>query len=209
MNVRSDTEPSRRIRNLISALRRAFAFLGLKLSAICRTMLLRYPGKAISIPAVRMVATSVPFPPTVPPPALGASVFGCGPAFASRAPAFAAGFGALGVARTGVFCAGFAFGSGISLSVDCDALGCVTGVVALAWPLFTSPMALSPGGAATMFTRYMGGSATCFRSLSVLKRSVATAAWRIAESVKGAMRRDPPAPRAILLFHPEIGRAHV
>ena len=91
-------------------------------------------------------------------------------------PAFAAGFGALGVARAGVFCAGFAFGSGISLSVDCAALGCVTGVVAWAWPLFTSPMALSPGGAATILTRYMGGSATGLRSLSVLKRSVATAA---------------------------------
>src|SRR3982074_579333 len=32
MNVRSETEPSRCIRNLISALRRAFVFLGLKLS---------------------------------------------------------------------------------------------------------------------------------------------------------------------------------
>src|ERR1700704_289964 len=171
-----ETEPSRCIRNRISALRRAFAFLGLKLSAICRTMLLRYPGKANSIPSVRTVATSVPLPPVGPPPALGASVFGCGTALASAAPAFAAGFGTLGVARAGVFCAGFALGSGISLSVDCATLGCVTGVVALAWPLFTSPMALSPGGAPTILTRYMGGNATGFRSLSVLKRSVAIAA---------------------------------
>src|SRR3981081_828516 len=139
-------------------------------------MLLRYPGKANSIPSVRTVATSVPFPPTGPPPALGASVFGSGAAFASAAPAFAAGFGTLGVARAGVFCAGFALGSGISFTVDCAALGCVTGVVAWAWPLLTSPMALSPGGAATILPRDMGGSATGLRSLSVLNRSVAIAA---------------------------------
>jgi hypothetical protein len=37
-------------------------------------------------------------------------------------------------------------------------------------------MALSPAGAATIETRYMGGKATGLRSLRVLKRSVATAA---------------------------------
>src|SRR6202171_2403933 len=176
MKVRSDTEPSRCIRNLISALRRAVAFLGLKLSAICRTMLLRYPGNGNSIPSLRTVATSVPFPPREWPHTLGASVFSCAPAFESVAPTFGAGFDTLGVAREGVFCAGFALGSGISLSVDCAALGCVTAVVALACPLFTSPMALSPGGAATIETRYIGGKATVLRSLRGLERSVATAA---------------------------------
>src|ERR1700694_5074335 len=179
-----ETDPSRCIRNLISALQRAFAFLGLKLSAICRTMLLRYPGKANSIPSVRTVATSVPFPPTGPPPALGASVFGCGTAFASAAAALAAGFGTLGVARTGVFCACFALGSGISLSVDCAAVGCVTDVVALACPLFTSPMALSPGGAATILTRYIGGSATGFWSFGVVDKGGGVCAWRMAAGGK-------------------------
>src|SRR5689334_23700280 len=75
-NVRLDTEPSRWIKNLTSALKRAAEFLGLKLSAIWRTMLLRYPGNGNSIPSARTVATSVPFPPTGPPPALGASVLG-------------------------------------------------------------------------------------------------------------------------------------
>src|SRR3954471_5108060 len=136
----SDTEPSRWIRNLTSALRRAAGFLGLKLSAICRTMLLRYPGNGNSIPSLRTVATSVPLPPTGPPPAFGASVFGFAATFASAAPDFfafvffllvtadalSAAFATLGVERAGVFCAGLAVGSGISLTDDCAVLGCVT-----------------------------------------------------------------------------------
>src|SRR3954470_18475251 len=141
MKLRSDTDPSRWIRNLTSALRRAAGFLGLKLSAICRTMLLRYPGNGNSIPSLRTVATSVPFPPMGPPPAFGASVvFLVAAVFASAAPDFgafvlfllvtadalSAAFATLGVARAGVFCAGLAVGSGMSLSDDCAALGCVT-----------------------------------------------------------------------------------
>src|SRR4051812_22929912 len=113
------------MRNRTSALRRADAFLGLKLSAICRTMLLRYPGNGKSIPSLRTVATSVPLPPVGPPPAFGAAVFGCGVAFAFAALTFGAGatFPSVGVARVGVFGAGLALGSGISLSVDCAADG--------------------------------------------------------------------------------------
>jgi hypothetical protein len=72
--------------------------------------------------------------------------------------------------------AGFAVGSGISLTADCVAVGCVTLAAALGCAVFTSPIALSPGGAATISTRYIGGSATGLRSFIVLKRSVATAA---------------------------------
>jgi hypothetical protein len=109
---------------------------------------------------------------------LGASVLGWGAAFASVAPAFAAGFGFAsdGVTRAGILVAGFAFGSGISLTDDCDALGCVTGVVVLDCSVFTSPIARSPAGAATISTRYIGGNATGFRSLRVLNSRVATAA---------------------------------
>src|SRR3954471_21361799 len=154
------------MRNRTSALRRAEAFRGLKLSAICRTMLLRYPGNGNSIPSLLTVATSVPLPPVGPPPALGASVFGCGLTLASfGALTFGDGatFPSAGVTRAGVLGAGFALGSGISLGVDCAAVGGVTDVVAFAGSLFTSPIALSPGGAATMLTRYIGGSATGFR----------------------------------------------
>src|SRR6266496_411670 len=152
-------------------------------------MLLRYPGKGNSIPSLRTVATSVPFPPVGPPPAFGASVLGWDVTLASVG-AVALGGGAtfpfVGVARAGVFGAGLALGSGISLSVDCVAVGCVTDVLALDSAILTSPIALSPGGAATISTRYIGGSATGLRSLSVLKRSVATTAWSMAESVRGA-----------------------
>src|SRR5688500_6020628 len=97
-------------------------------------MLLRYPGNGNSIPSLRTVATSVPLSPTGPPPALGASVFACGAAFASGAPAFVTVFGcvAVGVARAGVFGAGFVVGRGISLTDDCDALGWVTGALVAA-----------------------------------------------------------------------------
>src|SRR6476646_4184679 len=63
------------MRNRTSALSRAEACRGLKLRAICRTMLLRYPGNGNSIPSLRTVATSVPLPPVGPPPAFGASGF--------------------------------------------------------------------------------------------------------------------------------------
>src|SRR3954464_3378052 len=155
------------MRNRTSALRRAEAFRGLKLSAICRTMLLRYPGNGNSIPSLRTVATSVPLPPVGPPPAFGASVFGCGLTLASLG-ALTLGDGATfpsaGVTRAGVLGAGFALGSGPSLGVHCAGVGCVTDVAAFAGSLFTSPIALSPGGAATMLTRYIGGSATGFCS---------------------------------------------
>src|SRR5690242_4270620 len=180
MNVRSDTEPSRWIKNLTSALNRAAEFLGLKLSAICRTMLLRYPGNGNSIPSARTVATSVPFPPTGPPPALGASVLGCVVAFASLgvvAFGFAAGaaFVCVGVGRAFAG-AIFAFGTGASLIVDGAGVGGVTDVLVAGASGFTSPMARSPGGAATMFTRYIGGRATGFRSLRLLNSSVAITA---------------------------------
>src|SRR3954470_13950074 len=155
------------MRNRTSALRRADAFLGLKLSAICRTMLLRYPGNGNSIPSLRTVATSVPLPPVGPPPAFGASVFGLGATLASFG-ALALGVGATfpsaGVTRAGVLGAGLALGSGISLSVDCAAVGGVTDVFAFAGSVFTSPIALGPAGAATMLTLYIGGNATGFRS---------------------------------------------
>src|SRR3954463_8470103 len=95
------------MRNRTSALRRADAFLGLKLSAICRTMLFRYPGNGNSIPSLRTVATSVPFPPVGPPPAFGASLFDLLTVFSVAAPCFAAlavGFFAAVDGR----CAGFA-----------------------------------------------------------------------------------------------------
>jgi hypothetical protein len=85
-------------------------------------------------------------------------------------------FPSVGVARAGVFCTGFALGRGISFTVDWVAVGCVTDVVVAVFAGLTSPTALSPGGAATISTRYIGGSATGRRSLSVLKRSVAIAA---------------------------------
>jgi hypothetical protein len=110
---------------------------------------------------------------------LGAAVFGCGVTLASVG-ALTLGdgetFPSVGVARAGVFCAGFAFGRGISFTVDWVAVGCVTGGVVAAFAALTSPIALSPAGAATISTRYIGGSATGLRSLSVLKRSVAIAA---------------------------------
>src|SRR6184192_1372198 len=60
----------------------------------------------------------VPFPPVGPPPAFGASVFACGVTLASVG-ALTLGVGAtfpfVGVARAGVFGAGLALGSGISL----------------------------------------------------------------------------------------------
>src|SRR6202049_4817280 len=170
----SEAEPSRWIRNLTSALRRAAVFRGLKLIAIWRTMLLRYPGNGNSIPSLRTVATSVPFPPVGPPPAFGASVFGCALTFVSvGALGFDVGatFPSVGVARAGVLGVSFALGVGISFTVDCVAVGCVTGVVALACAVFTSPIALSPAGAATIFTRYIGGSATGFRPPRGFKRS--------------------------------------
>src|ERR1700730_12689864 len=164
-------------------------------------MLLRYTGNGNSIPSLRTVATSVPFPPVGPPPAFGASVFGCGVTLLSvGALGFDDGatFPSVGVARAGVLGAGLALGVGISFTVDCVAVGSVTGVVALACAVFTSPTHTSPGGAATIFSRYMCVSATGLRAFSVLKRRVATAAWSRAESVKGATSRDPLSRRGII-----------
>src|SRR5712671_8032531 len=141
-------------------------------------MLLRYPGNGNSIPSLRTVATSVPLSPTGPPPAFGASVFGCGVTFASAGPAFATGLALAsdGVTRAGVFGAGLAVGNGMSLTDDCEAVGGVTAVFAAVCSLFTSPIARSPAGAAMISTRYIGGNATAFRSFRVLNRSVAIAA---------------------------------
>ena len=61
-------------------------------------------------------------------------------------------FPSAGVALAGVLGAGFAFGKGISLTVDCVALGSVTGVFVLDGSVFTSPIALCPAGAATIST---------------------------------------------------------
>src|SRR3990170_6602332 len=130
-------------------------------------MLFRYPGNGNSIPSLRTVATSVPLSPTGPPPAFGASVSGCASAFGSVGETalvfgLGAGFASVGVARTGGFRKGFAAGIGISLTDDCAVAGWVTGAGTCdAW-VFTSPIARSPGGAATMFTRYIGGSAIGF-----------------------------------------------
>src|SRR6476620_1227305 len=93
------------MRNRTSALSRAEAFRGLKLRAICRTMLLRYPGNGNSIPSLRTVATSVPLPPVGPPPALGASVAVFELTFASAGAVtfgFAATLASVGVAALAV-----------------------------------------------------------------------------------------------------------
>src|SRR5690349_18173539 len=195
MKVRSETEPSRWIKNLTSAFKRAAGFLGLKLSAICRTMLLRYPGNGNSIPSARTVATSVPLSPVGPPPAFGASVLGLLAVFVSLGVlAFdfvvADALISVGVRRA-VIGAGLGFVSGASLIVDGAGVGWVTDVLAAGVWVFTSPIALSPGGAATMLTRYIGGNATGLRSFRLLKRSVATAACSTSDNVNGAESPDP------------------
>src|SRR2546429_5194024 len=167
-------------------------------------MLLRYPGKGNSIPSLRTVATSVPLPPVGPPPAFGASVFCCLTLVSPAALTFCAvvlpsvgvaGFAAplLAPVTAGAVAAAVVLrlGTGVSRSVDWVAVGCVTDVVGAARPDVSSPMARSPGSAATMLIRYIGGSATGFCSLRVLNRSVATAACKIADSVKGPTSRDP------------------
>src|SRR5690242_19328145 len=163
-------------------------------------MLLRYPGNGNSIPSVRTFATSVPLPPVGPPPAFGASLFAvCWTLVSVCVVTFV--FGDVFVAVDGAFAAVLVtvfLGAGASLTVDGAAVGCVTGVVAFDSLVFTSPMARSPGGAATMLTRYIGGSATGLLCLRLTKRSVATTACRIAESVKGPISRDPLSPRAII-----------
>ena len=190
-----DTDPSRWMRNLTTALRRAEGFLGLKLSAICRTMLLRYPGNGNSIPSARTVATSVPFPPVGPPPALGAAVFCRATACASVGVEVLdfdfVGAALVPVAVARVFRAADFCGRGASLIVDGAGVGWVTDVLVAGVSVFTSPIARSPGGAATMLTRYIGGSATGFRSLRLLKRSVAIAPCSNRDSVNGAVSPDP------------------
>jgi len=168
-------------------------------------MLLRYPGNGNSIPSLRTVATSVPLPPVGPPPAFGA-LLGFSFAFASvRAAAgvFGAALLSVGVAALGAFDAGvlvrvvggalavLAFGTGVSRIVDGFVAGGVTAAGDFVAPAFTSPIARSPGGAATIFTRYIGGSATGFPCLRLLNRRVATRACSTAEAVIGANRPDP------------------
>src|SRR5512147_194407 len=90
-------------------------------------MFSRYPGKGKSTPSVRTVATSVPRSPVGPPPARGGGSL-----------VFGAGFARGGVgARVGGGDGGSGAGAGFG------------GV--------TMPAARGPGGAATMFTRYIGG----------------------------------------------------
>src|SRR5205814_8423581 len=86
------------------------------------------------------------------------------------------------------------FATGVSWIVDGALAGWVTVVVAFDSLVFTSPMARSPGGAATMLTRYIGGNATGLLSLRLSKRSVAATARRTAETVNGPISRHPPPP---------------
>src|SRR5665213_1725315 len=122
------------------ALKGELGFLTRKFRAIWRTMLLRYPGKGKSIPAVCTVATSVPRPPVGPPPAFGAAV----------------GFAALGLPSTGVarfVGAGAAFvGAGGTADGVSRILGGVGAGLVGAGASVTSPIARGPGGAATIFT---------------------------------------------------------
>src|SRR5438128_11008015 len=111
-------------------------------------MLFRYPGKGKSIPSVRTVATSVPLSPTGPPPARGPSLF------------WAAAFGvSIGVdAAFGAFAAAFSIGA---FFITVSGAGVVTGgVLTAVGSAPTVPIARGPAGAATMFTRYTGGSET-------------------------------------------------
>src|SRR6185437_4477892 len=74
-NRKSETDPSRRMRNITSAV--LFVFPGgWKRKAIWRTMFSRYPGNGNSTPSVLTLATSVPRPPSGPPPALGGGAVG-------------------------------------------------------------------------------------------------------------------------------------
>src|SRR5439155_6591011 len=104
------------MRKVTSARNFAAGLRGLKLTAICRTMLLRYPGNGNSIPSLRTLATSVPFPPVGPPPALGALLFTC-----------LFGTARSGVARRTGFSAAV-FGLGIVFVIASDGRGAVTGV---------------------------------------------------------------------------------
>src|SRR6185312_5615074 len=129
------------MRNDIVALNGEFGFLTRKFSAICRTMLLRYPGNGKSIPAVCTVATSVPRPPVGPPPAFGALVAG------------AAFFGgaSTGVARV-VGAGGALLGAGGTEDGVSRIFGGVGAGFVGAGARVTSPMARGPGGAATILT---------------------------------------------------------
>src|SRR2546423_5000511 len=143
-------------------------------------MLLRYPGNGNSIPSLRTVATSVPVPPTGPPPAFGASVFLAELSLAAVAvftfcaaevfasvgvTALAVPFvAAASVREVGGALASLRLGTDASRIVDGAVVAWVTGVVGFAAPDRSSPMARSPGGAATMLTRYIGGNATGFCS---------------------------------------------
>src|SRR5436190_22030297 len=127
-------------------------------------MLLRYPGNGNSIPSLRTVATSVPLPPVGPPPAFGASVFASVLTLASVGVVtfvdFAV-FPSVGVAALAVVFVApvlvrgvaavvrFRVRMGASRIVDGAVVGCVTDVVGFEGPEVTSPIARSPGGAAT------------------------------------------------------------
>src|SRR5215218_9086120 len=94
-----------------------FGLSGLKLRAISRTILLRYPGYGNSIPCVRTETTSVPRPPVGPPPAFGD---------VSARGLFAAG-SVLGVAFTGCLRGGGVFfavgGAGMASAASTGRVG--------------------------------------------------------------------------------------
>ena len=63
-----------------------------------------------------------------------------------------------------------------------------------------------PGGAATMLTLYIGGNATCLRSLRVLNSKTAIAACSNTESVNGVTSRGPPAVSRRAIISPRVAR---
>src|SRR6185312_15691 len=113
----------------------------------------RYPGNGKSTPSVLTLATSVPRPPSGPPPAFGGGVVGLAGATSGVGVAggvFLRSGGAFVLAGIGIafWICSARLGTGGAFSV-----GAVLGGVGV-----TTPAARGPGGAATMLTRYIGGS---------------------------------------------------
>src|SRR6185312_6032696 len=147
-------------------------------------MFSRYPGNGNSTPSVLTLATSVPRPPSGPPPALGGGVVG-----------LAGAMSGVGVAG-GVFLRGGALvftGIGIAFWI-CSArlgtggafsTGAVVGGVGV-----TTPAARGPGGAATMLTRYIGGS-TADAVGWISTNAATTAPWNTTDKPNGPPSRAP------------------
>src|SRR5688572_28076378 len=113
-------------------------------------MFARYPLYGKSIPSIRTFATSVPRPPSAPPAARGAGVFGA--CFVGAGD----GVAGTGGARRG----GAAVRAGMSRGVVWERGGGVAvGGTGRADGGVTAPIARGPGGAATRLTRYTGGRA--------------------------------------------------